>query len=177
MVARLGRAGVAGLAMFGFMLVTPIANADAERSMALVADVALSAHLTAVDDALSRNDTVSASQELQAAYQTALASRRWQSMIAYGDAALRVAEASGTRPAGVEQARRAYLLSLYRARSERSVDGALAATQGFMTLGDREVAQGGLSIAGRLARTAADRDRVRALAARLDDRLAAMPKF
>lgn len=177
MVARIGRTGVAGLALIGIMWLTPMASADAERAMALVADVALSGHLSAVDDALSRGDSVSASQELQAAYQAALASRRWQGMVAYGDAALRVAEAAGTRQTGVEQARRAYLLSLYRARSERSVDGALAATQGFVVLGDRDVAQGGLSIARRLARTAAERDRVRALAARLDERVAAMPKF
>jgi hypothetical protein len=163
--------------MIAFMFLTPIASADAERVMTLAADAALSTHLNAVDKALARRDIQLASQELQAAYQAALASRRWQGMIAYGDTALRVAEIAGTRQHGVEQARRAYLLGLYRARSERSVDGALAATHSFTQLGDRDVAQGGLSIARGLARTAADRDRVRALAARLEDRLIAIPKF
>jgi hypothetical protein len=177
MVAHVGRVGIVGLAMMAFVFLAPIASAADERATTLVADAALSAHLSAVDDALARHDIAAASRELQAAYQAALASRRWQGMVAYGDTALRVAEASGTRQHGVEQARRAYLLALYRARSERSVDGALAATYSFVLLGDRDVAQGCLSIARRLARTAEDRARVRALTARLEDRLAATPTF
>jgi conjugal transfer/entry exclusion protein len=177
MVAHIGRIGRAALTMVAFMFLTPIASADAERVMTLVADAALSTHLTAVDDALARHDMLSASRELQASYQAALASRRWQAMIAYGDAALRVADAAGTRQHGMEQARRAYLLALYRARSERSVDGALAATQSFMLLGDRDAAQAGLSMARGLARTAAERDRVGTLAARLEGRLATIPRF
>ena len=90
-------------------------------------------------------------------------------MIAYGDAAQRVAKLTGAQQVGLEQARRAYLLALYRARTERSVEGALAATQSFMWLGDREVAQGCLSVARRLARTAADQERVREISVRFGE--------
>ena len=163
--------GVLGLAMVALVFAAPAPGAaDDSRGAALLADAALSAHLTAVDGALARHDAATAAVELQAAYQAALAGRRWQGMIAYGDAARRVAEVTRDRQLGLEQARRAYLLALYRARAEGSVDGALAAAQSFMQLGDREVAIGCLSVARRLARTSADRARVRALTARLDAR-------
>jgi hypothetical protein len=177
---RLGIVALAlGLAMLAFALMTPIASALEDGQATPIADAALSAHLAAVDSALARQDVIAASHALQTAYQAALASRRWQGMVAYGDAALRVAELTGTRQPGIEQARRAYLLALYRARAERSLDGALAATQSFMWLGDREVAQGCLSVARRLARNSADRARVREIAARVDDQMlsASIPGF
>ena len=118
-------------------------------------------------------DVSTATRALHAAYQVALGSRRWQGMIAFGDASLRVAKASGVRQPGVEQARRAYLLALFRARGEGSVDGALTAAQSFAALGDREVANGCLSVASKLARSDADRARVREMTARVNDRAVA----
>jgi hypothetical protein len=163
------RLGVVGFALLTLVFVVPEARATDGGAI----DVALSAHLTAIDLALARHDVGAATTALQEAYQVALGSRHWQGMIAYGDAALRVADALGTRKPGVEKARRAYLLAVYRARAERSVDGALAAAHSFAALGDREVANGCLAMAQRLTRTDAERERVRSMAARVSERLLA----
>jgi len=169
--AGLGRLGIVargmGLGMLAFILMTSIVSAASPDGQAAAADAALSAHLAAVDEALAQRNGPAAASALQAAYQAALGGRRWQGMIAYGDAAQRVGELTAGRQVGLEHARRAYLLALYRARAERSVEGALAATQSFMWLGDREVAQGCLSVARRLARTTAEQERVREIAVRV----------
>ena len=163
------RLGVLALALAALVLAVPAPGTPSEARAGAAIDAALSAHLSAVDAALARGDARSATQALQGAYQIALGSRRWQGMIAVGDAALRVSDASGARQQGLEQSRRAYLLGLFRARGEGSIDGALTAAQSFAALGDREVANGCLSVASKLARTDADRARVREMAARLND--------
>ena len=167
------RLGVFGLAAITLVLVAPAVGTTSEARAGAAIDAALSAHLSAVDTALRRGDVSAASSALHAAYQAALGSRRWQGMIAFGDAALRVAGASGVRQPGLEQARRAYLLALFRARGEGSMEGALTAAQSFAALGDREVANGCLSVASKLARTDADRARVREMAARVNERAVA----
>ena len=178
MVPRAIRFGIGGTAVIALAFLAPVVSATPGlRSGALAADVALSAHLNGVDEALQRQDAATASRELQAAYQAALASRRWHGLLAYGDAAVRVGDAAGERQHGVEQARRAYLMALYRARSEGSFDGALAAAQSFLKLGDRELAQACVAVAARLARSAADKTRAQALASGLEDRLAHVPTF
>jgi hypothetical protein len=170
--AGLGRVGIVargmGLGMLAFVLMMPMTSVAAD-SHAVAADAALSAQLAAVDVALAQHNGPAATGALQSAYQAALGGRRWQGMIAYGDAAQRVAKLTGAHQVGLEQARRAYLLALYRARTERSVEGALAATQSFMWLGDREVAQGCLSVARRLATTAADQQRVKEISVRFGE--------
>ena len=159
-----------GLALIALVLAVPAPGAASEARAAAALDAALSAHLSAVDTALASADVEVAKQALHAAYQVALGSRRWQGLVAFGDAELRVAEASGTHQAGLEQARRAYLLALFRARGEGSMDGALTAAKSFAALGDREVANGCLSVASKLARTDADRARVREMSARVNER-------
>jgi hypothetical protein len=47
-------------------------------------------------------------------------------------------------------ARRAYLTALFRARGERSLPGVLGAAEGFNRLGDRDVVEQALRIAGAL---------------------------
>jgi hypothetical protein len=165
-----GRLGVFGLALIALVLAAPTPGTTSEARATAAIDAALSANLSAVDTALANGDVNRATRALSAAYQSALGSRRWQGMVAYGDAALRVAAASGARQPGIEQARRAYLLALFRARGEGSLDGALAAAQSFAALGDREVANACLTVAGKLARTGADRARVREMTARVNDR-------
>lgn len=168
-----GRLGVYGLALVALVLSAPAAGTSSEARAGAASDAALSAHLSAIDAALARGDVNAATRALHGAYQVALGSRRWQGMIAFGDAALRVSSVSGVRQPGVQQARRAYLLALFRARGEGSMEGALTAAQSFAALGDREVANGCLSVASKLARTDADRARVREMAARVNDRAVA----
>lgn len=164
------RLWIGGLTVLALVLGFPAVGAPNEARVSAAIDAALSAHLSAVDTALASGDVRDATGALKVAYQTALGSRRWRGMIAFGDAALRVADASGDRNLGVAQARRAYLLALFRARGDRSVDGALMAAQSFASLGDREVARACLSVASKLARTETDRARVREMAARVDGR-------
>lgn len=171
------RLRIVGFALVALVLTSPACSKAGDGTAA--ADAALSVRLAAIDTALARHDVSAAVRALHEAYQAALASRHWRSMVAYGDAALRVADASGVRQPGVEKARRAYLLALYRARAEHSLDGALASAQSFATLGDREVASGCLVMAERLARTDAERARLRAMTAQVNERLMAsdIPSF
>jgi hypothetical protein len=74
------------------------------------------------------------------------------------------------------KARQAYLTALFRARDEGSMDGVLRAAWAFADLGDREVVDGALRIADRLAATAGDGagERVQAAARLLHTRLGAL---
>jgi hypothetical protein len=68
-----------------------------------------------------------------------------------GDRAARI---DGLRlPSGPlrEEARRAYLAALLRARSERSTAGVFAAADGFRRLGDAEAASAAVRMIGELA--------------------------
>jgi len=102
----------------------------------------------AVDQALARKDVAAAERAWHEAYLDALASRRWEGMIAVGDAALRM----GARP----KARQSYLLALERARAAGSAEGAQRVSQAFAALGDHEVARMCLRVAGGLAGTRQD---------------------
>lgn len=107
-------------------------------------DRALSARLAAVDEATARRDVRRASQAWRDAYPAALASRRWEAMVAMGDAAARIdgiAAHHEDHPAGFKpEARRAYLKALFEARSAGSTEGIQRAADGFTTLGDIEMA-------------------------------------
>lgn len=173
MSAAIGRRPGSVATVFAVVFAAVVAGAPLDSHAGAPAEVALSAQLSVVDHAISRGDTSTAVRALHEAYQSALASRRWQGMVAYADAVLRVGAMTTVRQPAVEQARRAYLMALYRARGEGSVDGTLAVARAFTTLGDRDVAHGALSMAARLARTEADRARVRALTARIGDDLIA----
>jgi len=102
----------------------------------------------AVDEALSRKDVAAAERAWHEAYLDALASRRWEGMVAVGDAALRM----GARP----KARQSYLLALQRARGAGSAEGAQRVAQAFEELGDREVAEMCRRIARGRAKTRTD---------------------
>lgn len=104
-------------------------------------------HLRRVDEALRRNDVGVATQAWQDAYVAALGSRRWEGMLAVGDAALRVGQASRTRMAATTLAHHAYLSALLRAREDGSLDGILHAGEAFAALGDTAFAMYCLRIA------------------------------
>ena len=85
------------------------------------------------------------------AYGAALASGSWESMIAVGDAFVKIGRASGTPRGARMNAREAYLTALIRARRDRSVDGVLRSAEAFRLLDDRAVGEQCLHIAAQLA--------------------------
>src|SRR5712691_9352380 len=93
----------------------------------------------------------------------------WEASVRMADEAL----AHGDAPA----ARRAYLITLFRARGERSLPGVVPAAEGFATLGDDAVVAEALQMAAWLGTTDADADtRVRLQALRQHrDAPAALP--
>jgi len=88
---------------------------------------------------------------LHDAYGAALQSRRWQAMIAVGDAFMVVGRATGNAVGARIDARQAYLTALIRARRARSVEGALRSAEAFERLGERDAVDQCLNIAGLLA--------------------------
>lgn len=123
-----------------------------------------------VDTALSRKEFSAALRASQEAYAAAVASRRWEGLIAAGDAYRRVGEATELHKSFDAKAREAYRSALFRARQQGSVEGALRAAEAFLTLGDSEVVAQCVRIAERLAGTDPEaRADVRAFAARLGD--------
>ena len=88
---------------------------------------------------------------LRAAHRAALRTGRWDALIEVGDAARRAAEASTSPPRAIPTASRAYLAALARAREQQSLDGVLRVGEGFAGLGDREMVEYCIGVAGRLA--------------------------
>jgi hypothetical protein len=125
-----------------------------------------SAPLRAVDAALARRDIRAAVQAQYRAYAAALASRRWDGMLAVGEAYRRLGVATASRRSYDALARSAYLSALFRARHAGSVDGVLRAAEAFGALGDEEIVRACLRVAGTLADATRDgqvRTRVQAL--------------
>lgn len=128
------------------------------------------APLRALDDALAQKSAPAAARAWHEAYLAALASPRWDGMVAVGEASLRLAEVTGQRQAGEAKARTAYLAAFFRARQQNAVDGVLRTAQAFADLGDREVVEQCLRVAQELAARAGDPEaeaRVRAMTGRL----------
>jgi len=157
------------------LVVLPLARqVGIERQAEIAAPVASDPDRTAsalaiIDEALPQADITRARAAWHDAYRIALPRANWKEMAALGDAALRRG-ALGAH-IGDTEARQAYLGALFRARADQSLDGVMRATEGFATLGDRDVVDEGLRIAESLARSSGDpiaRQRVMALRARLD---------
>lgn len=146
--------------------------AAADSAAALV-----DARLAALAEAKERGDYATARTAWRDAYRALRRSPDWHRLAQLGDTALELGGVTGKRQAGAEDARRAYLGALVRARAEGSIDGVLRATEGFATLGDRDVVDEGLRIADSLAaRSQAPdaRERVMALRMRLEHPQAAI---
>ena len=89
-----------------------------------------------LDEAIQMRRVSRAAHEWRHAYGEALRSRSWEALLATGDRAARI---DGLLPRSGpfrEEARRAYLAALLRARSERSDAGVLGAADAFQRLGD-----------------------------------------
>lgn len=98
------------------------------------------ADLAEMDCALAAGDLRSARNAWREAYAIARASRRWEGMIAVGDAYLRIGSAAGDRGASLPKARVSYLIALFRARRIGAVDGVLRSGEAFRALGDGDLA-------------------------------------
>ena len=109
------------------------------------------AHLHLVETELASGHVDVAVRAWHDAYAAALESRSWESMIAVGDAFMKIGRAAGTPGGARMNAREAYLTALIRARRNRSVDGALRSGEAFAGLGDRAIVEQSLYIAAQLA--------------------------
>jgi hypothetical protein len=109
------------------------------------------AHLRVVETELAGGHIDVAVRVWHDAYGAALESRRWESMIAVGDAFMRIGHAAGMPGGARMNARDAYLIALIRARRSGSVDGALRSAEAFQELGDRVIVEQCLYIAAQLA--------------------------
>jgi len=119
--------------------------------------------IRAVDDALAAGDVTTAVQTWSEAYSIAARSRRWEGLMAVGDARIRIDHTAGRGKVSVAKARESYLAALVRARQEGSLEGVLQAAEAFDALGDAEVATEAL----RIAEAVAGRDPGSAVLARL----------
>src|SRR5262245_11288866 len=91
--------------------------------------------LTRVDEALAAKDTAAAVRAWRDARAAALGRGGWQSMVALGDASLRIGDGAEFRRGFTAGARESYHNALFRARDERSVEGVLRTAQAFAALG------------------------------------------
>ena len=103
-----------------------------------------------VDAAVLSGDASAMLRSWQAASVAALLDKEWPSMVAVGDAAIRIGRATGLRVAFGAKARQAYHVALFRSHRASSLDGVLCAAEGFAELGDADVVEQCLTIAQRL---------------------------
>jgi hypothetical protein len=135
---------VAGLALGGLAGGAGTGAYSAPRPRFEIRERALPAHLASVDEALARRDVTRAVVEWRDAYGVALRSRQWESMVAVGDAAVRI-DAATSRPAGHPsafraEARQAYLRALFDARAAGSREGVQRVAAAYAAIGDAEMA-------------------------------------
>ncbi len=163
---------VAALGMIGVMT-GGLSGAAAMRSSRTAAAGAeeWKARLASLDRALGANDIDTATQTWRDAYGAALGSRRWEPMFAVGQAALRIGGAPGSTKGRDEKARQCYLMALFRARQQKSVEGVLLVAEAFADLGDVEVASRAIHMAGALTRRHSDDGQAPERAASIRDRL------
>ena len=173
---RATRGHVILIIVIGILVIAlALLEALAGRKSVVDAEVPWADAIKRTNSDLQRGDVSGAVRGWHDAHLAALASRRWEGMIEVGDAALRMAAIAPPRRSWEPRAREAYMAALFRARSERSVDGVLRATEGFGTLNDRHVVDMGVQmarvVAGYDAQTVA---RVEEFAMRLNNSRAAI---
>jgi hypothetical protein len=172
--------GLGLVAVLGLIVATtgePRSAALTGPARALTAGEEWTALLASVDHAIDGGDIGRAVRAWRDAYGAALGTRRWEPMYEVGRASLRIGRSAGPSKGYDEKARQCYLTALFRARQQRSAEGALLVAEGFADLGDVEVAARAIYIAETLTPRADDdgpvRARVGAVRARL--RRSSMP--
>jgi hypothetical protein len=136
-------------------------------------------HLRTMDRALQAGDVRTAERAWREAYLAALGIWEWDGMADVADASVRLGRISGPRPAAMARARNLYLAVMFRARSQRSVEGILRAASGFVQVGDRAAAEHAVQVAEGVAAEVGDagaRARIQAFAATLASDAAAPPE-
>jgi len=106
--------------------------------------------LDAVEDALGTGDAAAMLRTWHVACLDALGSQRWEPMLAVGDAAWRIGQATGFKIAFAAKARQAYHVALYRAHKQGTLAGVQRVGEAFAALGDREAVEQCATIAARL---------------------------
>ncbi len=120
-----------------------------------------------IDQAVTANDVSRAVLLWRDGYGAALSARDWESMLAIGDASMRISQIAGARVGFLAKARAAYRVALFRARRQQSLDGVLRVTDAFAALGDRDGVAQGVRMAHELAgREPDEQARVQAYEAR-----------
>lgn len=105
------------------------------------------AHIERLDVALGRNDTYAMVYAWHLACLEARAGNQWEGMLAVGEAALRIARATGLTLAFTAEARQALHVALQRANRQGSREGLTRVADAFAVLGDFDVvAQCGLLV-------------------------------
>ena len=131
------------------------------------------AHIQAMDQALTVNDPGEAVREWRQAYSAALSHPGWLGLLTVADASLRLGAFPGLARAATARARETYWIAFFRARQQRSLNGVLHAAEAFGLLGDRSTVEQCIRVAEGLAvraNDAAEVDRVRLLVSQLADR-------
>jgi hypothetical protein len=105
------------------------------------------ARIEAVEHSAARGDLSRAVYAWGDAYGEAWRSRRWEALLAVGDAAVHIDRESPGPNAFRSEARRAYLAALLRARAVGSREGIRRAAAAFARLGDVEMAERALAMA------------------------------
>src|SRR5262245_63044678 len=106
--------------------------------------------LDAVEDALVTGDAAAMLRAWHVACLDALGSQRWEPMLAVGDAAWRIGQATGLKIAFAAKARQAYHVALYRAHKQGTVAGVQRVGEAFAALGEREAVEQWPTIAAQL---------------------------
>jgi hypothetical protein len=149
----LGLSVLFGVIAAGGIVTMRQASAAARSARAMEAP--WTAPLSAIDAALARGDVSRALMLWHPAHVAVLYDRRWEGLIEVGDAILRIESAAGFPKAGESKARELYLMALFRARRDGSVQGVLRTAAAFNALGDR----GGAGHAMQIAATLGDQRR------------------
>ena len=136
-LAGLGAAAMLSAAAFGPVSVPGLSVRHTET---VEAELTWKDYLDVVDEALARGDVSDAVRSWQDAYGVAVASRRWEALLAAGEMFVKIGEISGHREGARPNARHAYMAALMQAERQQSLQGVRAVGRAFESLGDREVA-------------------------------------
>lgn len=164
--------GSASLVVAGLIMMVVIALAATGPGRGEPSPAPWTEYIEVMDDALARGDFYAADLARRTASLMAQGSRRWDALVAAGDADLRFVTYPGASPGLRAEARRIYRSALLRAHEQGSIEGVLRVSEAFAAAGDKEGAREGLAMVVDMATASHEPDvaaRVEALTERLDD--------
>jgi len=131
------------------------------------------AHIQAMDQAVTEQDPGESVRAWRQAYSAALSHPGWLGLLTVAAASLRLGAFPGLARGAVARARETYWIAFLRARQQHSLNGVLHAAEAFGELGDRSTVEQCMRVAEGLASRTGDVaqvDRVRLIVARLAER-------